>query len=195
MMPNYFIYTLWRIYRRIIIFTGAYIRDFENKRHYERIKNSKGEIGINVKFGKDVIISGVNKIKIGDNVHIGSGCFIRAEGGLIIKNNVIISRNVIIYTNSHNYSGDLLPFDNTFINKPVIINKNVWIGMNVTVSPGTIIGEGAIVGLGTNVSGKIPELAIIGNERPRILKFRNPDHYYNLDRNLKYAREDGKPLN
>lgn len=128
-------------------------------------------------------------------MHIGTGCFIRGEGGLEISDNVIISRNVVIYTTSHNYEGKLLPFDNTFKKSKVKIGKNVWIGMNVTISPGTTIGDGAIIGLGTRLYGKIPELAIVGSERSMIIKYRDSSHYQKLEKGSQYAKEDGLSLN
>ena len=72
-------------------------RKFINQQLINRIVNSGGKIGKGCKFGKNVVISGCNNIQLGDNVHIGSGCFIRAEGGVVIRDNTIISRNCVIY--------------------------------------------------------------------------------------------------
>ena len=66
--------------------------------------------------------------------------------------------------------------------------------MNVTISPGTYIGEGSIIGLGSSVFGEIPKLAIIGSGSPKIIKYRDKNHYYNLEKNKKYSKEDGIPL-
>lgn len=166
-----------------------------NQAVYQSFYKSKGKIGIGVKFGRNVTISGFDHITIGNNVHIGSGCFIRGEGGLIIDDNVIISRNVVIYSVSHNYAGTLLPFDHSLISNQVVIGKNVWIGMNATISPGTVIGEGAIVGLGSRIFGKVPRLAIVGSADFRVIKLRNEEHYRELDSNKLFAKEGGRPLN
>ncbi len=169
--------------------------DYQNFAHYKVLTSGDGKIGKGVKFGKNVNISGISSVSIGNNVHIGTGCFFRGEGGLEIGDNVIISRNVIIYTTSHNYEGELLPFDSSFKKNKVTIGKNVWIGMNVTIAPGTKIGEGAIIGLGARVYGEIPPLAIVGIENPKIIKYRDKEHYLNLETNKKYAKENGIPLN
>lgn len=154
-----------------------------------------GDVDPSVNIGKNVVISGYSELKIGKNVQIGSGCFIRAEGGLTIEDNVIISRNVIIYTTSHQYEGKLLPFDQEFIKSPVIIKKNSWIGMDVTISPGTIIGQGVIVGLGSRIFGDIPDLSIVGSEKPKIIKYRDANHYSELNKKEAFCTADGKPLN
>jgi len=143
-----------------------------------------------VKFGYDVRIADIEKIEFGKNVFIGENAFIRAGGGLKIGNNVIISRNVLIYTLSHNYMGDCLPYDNTFIKKEVVIEDNVWIGMNVVIAPGTYIEEGAIIGIGARVFGKIPKGAIVGSNG-RIIKFRDINKYEKLKKENKFCNDSG----
>lgn len=85
-----------------------------------------------------------------------------------------------------------MPFDESFLKRPVIIEDNVWIGMNVTISPGTKIGEGAIIGLGSSVFGTVPKLAIIGQNKPLIIKYRDEKHYNFLVNNNSFCKEDGK---
>lgn len=181
-------------YKIIAIIVKRYIA-IEKKQQNISLKkiifNNGGEIGENVKFGHNVKISGANNISIGNNVHIGTGCFIRSEGGLTIGDNVILSRNIVLYTSSHNYKGDLLPFDSNNINKAVIIEDNVWVGMNVTIAPGTIIREGAIIGLGSRIYGEIPTRAIVGS-KGNIIGYRDENHYENLKKLKKFCKENGE---
>jgi len=167
-------------------------KKYNNLYQYYRFNKSNGSIGEDVNFGMNLKISGYNNITIGDNVQIGSGCFIRGEGKLVIEDNVIISRNVIIYTNSHNYEGKYLPFDDISVCSPVYIKKNSWIGMDVTISPGTVINEGAIIGLGTRVYGNVPALSIVGTSKLNIIKKRNKNHYNKLEEKKSYCKENGK---
>ena len=152
------------------------------------------ETGQSIHLYYPIEISGSDCVKIGNNVHINRGAFIRAEGGLIIGDNVHIARNLVIYTINHNYLGDALPYDNTMIKKPVVIGNNVWIGINVTIIPGITIGEGAIIGAGTVVCRDVPPLSIIGSIAPRIIKYRNKDHYINLSEMKKYGGVNGQIL-
>ncbi|HFU76123.1 MAG TPA: acyltransferase, partial [Arcobacter sp.] len=130
---------IYKIINKIYTYYKRYALKCQNKILKENINYQGGTIGKNVKFGYNVTISSVKNITIGENVHIGSNGFIRAEGGVAIGNNVFISRNLTLYSNSHNYNGKRVPFDETNINKPVLIEDNVWIGMNVTIAPGSII--------------------------------------------------------
>lgn len=182
---------IYKAITRIKTYYKKYELKCQNKILIDSILIHGGKVGKDVKFGKNVMISGVSNIEIGNNVHIGTNGFIRANGGLTIGNNVFISRNVVLYTNSHNYKGTLLPFDNSNIDKPVIIENNVWIGMNVTIAPGTIIREGAIIGLGSRIFGEIPPRAIIGSSNFEILSYRDEKHYFDLKKQKKFCKEHG----
>jgi acetyltransferase-like isoleucine patch superfamily enzyme len=150
-----------------------------------------GECGHNVHIHYPFHITGSRHAHIGNNVHISRGAFIRAEGGLVISDNVHIARNLVLYTINHNYAGTALPYDQTFIEKPVVIGKNVWIGINVTIVPGATIGEGAIIGAGSVVAGDVPPLSIVGSPPLKVLKYRDRDHYSKLEGIHAYGGADG----
>jgi acetyltransferase-like isoleucine patch superfamily enzyme len=146
---------------------------------YKLLKDLKG--------GDDLRLEGIinviypEKLIIGKNVYIGAGAYFNCRGGIAIGDNTIISRNVTIYSYNHNFrEATQLPFDKEKILKPVTIGKYVWIGMNVTIAPGTMIGDGAVIGIGSIISGIIPENAIVGAEKPRILGYRNETLTKNL---------------
>lgn len=170
------------------------------RRRYFRTMDRLYEIVLPYRFGKcgkgvhvryPARITGWKHIEIGDNVHINRNAFIRGEGGLKIGDNVHIASNLVLYTINHNYEGDALPYDHTLVRKPVVIGKNVWIGVNVVIIPGVTIGEGAIIGAGTVVSRDVPPLAIVGSQPPRIIKFRDEDHYFDLERRRRYGGVSG----
>ena len=168
-------------------------KKFKNWKLKEQNKylNKKIKSPHNVKFSYNVRIANIEKIKFGKNIFIGEGTFIRAVGGLDIGNNVIISRNVLLYTNSHNYEGEALPYDNTHIYKKVTIEDNVWIGMNVTIAPGSYIEEGAILGIGARIFGRVPKGAIVGSHG-KIIKYRNLEKYERLKQENKFANDSGE---
>lgn len=133
-------------------------------------------------------------INIGDNVHIGQNAWFRADGGIVISDNTHISRNCVIFTSNHNYVGKRLPYDETFIKKPVFIGKNVWIGMNVMIIQGVHIGDGAIIALGTVVVNDVPPLTIVGGQPHRVIGSRDREHYEALDRQEMFGGRGGAPL-
>ncbi len=171
--------------------------NYRAKRKNEILREHGCLVGSDVSFGRNVTLSvsgEAGKVKIGDNVHIGTNSFIRGEGGLKVGNNVIISRNVVIYSTSHNYEGTRLPFDDTNLEKAVEIGDNVWIGVGVTIVPGTKIGEGAVIGMGACLHGEIPPLSVVGFNPPKIIKQRKYDRYEKLKNERSFCGADGEAL-
>ena len=181
----------YKIIKKIQIFYRNYEVKCQNVILKKTIKSLGGRIEGAVSFGHNVMLSGGGSLQLGSNVHIGSNSFIRADGGLKIGNNVIISRNLVLYTNSHNYEGMRLPFDETYKQSPVIIEDNVWIGMNVTISPGTIIREGAIIGLGSRVFKEVPKGVVVGSGQLKFIKDRDNVHYTRLKEEQNFGDGDG----
>jgi len=68
-----FLYKLFKFLKNKI---NKFLNDIQNE-YYNSKLNSKHKL----RCGKNVFISGVDKLQIGSNVYIGSNSFIRAEGG------------------------------------------------------------------------------------------------------------------
>lgn len=139
-------------------------------------------------------VTGLSNLAIGRNVHIGRDFFLRADGGLAIGDNTHISHRLTVYTLNHNYEGALLPYDDTYLERPVTIGRNVWIGFGVTILPGANIGDGAIVGAGAVVAGPISPGTIFGAATGGPIKTRSPEHYRELDAAQAYSGHGGAPL-
>lgn len=111
-------------------------------------------------------MSGKGLIHIGNNFHSGPGCQ--------------------IITSFHNYEGNAIPYDNTFIDKDVYIGDNVWLGNNVIILGGVTIGEGVIIQAGSVVCKDIPPYAIAGGHPAIQFKQRNIEHYEKLKKEGKF---------
>lgn len=120
---------------------------------------NKTYLGSNVCFN-GMAISGNGVVTIGDNFHSGPGCQ--------------------IITSFHNYEGNQIPYDDTFLDKDVSIGDNVWLGNNVIILGGVTIGEGAIIQAGSVVCMDVPDCAIAGGHPAKAFKYRNREHYYKL---------------
>lgn len=131
-------------------------------------------------------IMGLQDLHIGDYVRIGKGAYFSCKGGLYIGDNVQLSKNILIYTNTHDVNSTIIPYDRSYIHKPVHIGNSVWIGMNVTIAPGTRIGDGAVIGMGAVVSGDIPKGAIVVGSKHRIIGYRDLDEFDKKDSEKKY---------
>ncbi|RLA64061.1 MAG: acyltransferase [Epsilonproteobacteria bacterium] len=161
--------------------------------YHRWLKSSLKSCGTDVFFGGWLRISDPGKVELGDRVSIGNNAFISSEGGLSVGDNTRIAPNVVIYTYNHNCVGDLLPHDEKLLLKPVRIGRNVWIGSNVKLVPGVTVGDGAVVGMGTVVTGDVPPLAVVGNQRMRVINHRDEKHYNELDNAHRYMWTDSNP--
>lgn len=123
------------------------------------------ELGENVNFN-GFKVYGSGKVFIGDNFHSGKGCS--------------------IITQVHNYKGNALPYDDSYIIKDTKILENVWLGNNVIILGGITIGEGAIIQAGSVVVNNIEPLIIAGGHPAKPFAKRDKDHYYNLKAEKKF---------
>ena len=118
-------------------------------------------VGKNVNFN-GMRISGSGKVLIGDNFHSGSSCE--------------------IITQNHNFEGNCIPYDSSYVTRDVVIGDNVWLGNKVIILPGVEIGEGAIIQAGSVVVSNIPACAIAGGHPAKVFSSRDKEHYFILKR-------------
>lgn len=120
---------------------------------------SKTFLGANVNFN-GMSITGNGQVFIGDNFHSGHEC--------------------LMITQMHNYEGEKIPYDSTYIYKDIIIENNVWLGSRVIILGGVTIGEGAIIQAGSVVVSNIPKYAIAGGHPAKVFSNRDKEHYEKL---------------
>ena len=174
-----------------IIWAPQIIREIIGSIFIFYIKSEFAAVGKRVKFCSIPFITGINRLTLGNNITFTGNIFIRAEGGVKIGNNCIFSRNIVIYSYNHQYEGELLPFDNSNVYKPVIIGDNVWIGQDVCILPGVHIGDGAVIGMGSVVTKDVPECAIAAGNPIRVIKYRDTSRYQKLIINNNYINDNG----
>jgi len=125
------------------------------------------------------------------DVNIGNYCNfngmnVRGGGRVVFGDYFHSGIECMIITQNHNYEGDLIPYDKSYILKNVTIGDCVWFGNRVTVTGNVTIGEGAIIAAGSVVCKDVPPLAIVGGNPAKVIKFRDKEHYYRLKAEGKY---------
>lgn len=159
--------------KKIVFFFLNQWHKILEKRALKIVRSHQGEIHIHgwthltpqTELGKNPNFNGMNvigkgNVVFGDNFHSGVEC--------------------MIITQNHNYEGDAIPYDSTYIEKDVTIGDNVWFGNRVIVLGGVTIGEGAIIQAGAVVVKDIPPCAIAGGSPATVFKYRDKEHYYAL---------------
>lgn len=149
-----------------------------------RVKERAQEVGNNLTVRGYSIVN--SNTKLGDNVNF-MGLQIRGDGSVTIGDNFHSGPGVRILTRNHNFdAGDAIPYDDTYIRKPVHIEDNVWLGVDVNILPGVQIGEGAIVQAGSTVVDDVPNGAIVGGHPAKKFAERDMKHYRSLKKQKKF---------
>ena len=152
----------------------------------KRKKQLKSMIcGENVFIDPTVDIYSPNNMKIGSNVHIQFGCkfFADAASGVTIGEGCIFAHDVQVLTRNHNYNSDdleFIPYDQRYIEKPVVIGEYCWIGARTTILPGVKIGKGVVVAACSVVTKDVPDYAVVGGNPAKILKYRDKEKFEKL---------------
>ena len=126
----------------------------------------------NTFLGKDtnfngLVISGRARVDIGSYFHSGPDCLFICQ--------------------IHNFNqGNAIPYDATYIQKPIKIGDFVWLGSRVIVLGGVTIGEGAIVQAGSCVVSDIPPYAIAGGHPAKVFAYRDLEHFDKLKKAGKF---------
>lgn len=139
--------------------------------------------GYGLKVNKRCTFGG--HVEVGDYCNF-NGLQILGGGKVDIGNYFHSGVECMIITQNHNYEGESIPYDSTYIYKHITIGDCVWFGNRVTVVGNVKIGEGAIIAAGAVVTKDVPPLAIVGGNPARIIKYRDPEHYYQLKERGKF---------
>lgn len=126
----------------------------------------------NCYFTKNVICGKYNNF---------NGMKVLGGGKVVIGNYFHSGIECMIITQNHNYEGCMIPYDKSYIYKNVYIGDCVWFGNRVTVVGNITIGKGAIVAAGSVVCKDIPDFAIVGGNPAQIIKYRNIEHFKELE--------------
>ena len=107
-----------------------------------------------------------NKIQIGDNCIVNSGCILDGRGGqLIIGDNVDIAMGVWIFTVGHDPHSDT----HATISKDVVIEDSVWIASRALILPGVTVGFGSVIAAGSVVTKDVPPKSIVGGNPATVI--------------------------
>lgn len=153
------------------------------KKYYQRtVENTANKVGSVTVNGPSYVNK---KTTLGNNVHF-NGMRVIGHGKVSIGDNFHSGQDCVIISESHNFEGNKIPYDETFISKETIIEDNVWLGHGVLILPGAYIQEGAIIQAGAVVTGKIERCGIAGGNPAKVFKYRNIEHYEQLKSEKKF---------
>lgn len=126
----------------------------------------------------DVLGTHESKIlSFGDNVVVGDNVRISCIEKIRIGNNVLIGSRVLIIDNAHGkYDGQdadtpyTPPNLRTLQSEPIEVGDNVWIGEGAVIQKGVRIGSGCVIAANTVVTKDVPKNSIVAGLPGRIIK-------------------------
>jgi acetyltransferase-like isoleucine patch superfamily enzyme len=120
------------------------------------------------------VISQLGKgLVVGNNTGLGHYTFINAQGGVEIGDDVIMGSHVSILAENHEFSSLDEPIRLQGVSrKGIVIESNVWIGANVTILDGVRIHSGSVIGAGSVVTKSIPPNSLAVGTPCKVVKTR-----------------------
>lgn len=154
-----------------------WMRKIMNIHYRMQIKRTAAECGEELYVGGKSYVT--NNTYLGKHVCF-NGMSMSGNGKIVIGNYFHSGTRCQIISSFHNYEGEQIPYDNTFLDKDVYIGDCVWLGSNVIILGGVTIGEGAIIQAGSVVCKDIPAYSIAGGHPAIPFKYRNKEHFLQL---------------
>lgn len=128
-------------------------------------------IGRNVYFGTNVVLKNISCASFGKNVSIHDFCYIDAQGGLSIGDDVSIAHSCSIITLNHTWANPSTAIKyNPVSPGKVIIANDVWIGCGVRIMSGVKIGSRSVVAAGAVVIADVPSGVLVAGVPAKIIK-------------------------
>src|SRR5580692_3515671 len=128
-----------------------------------------GCCGENLQVARHVTINFTNRVEIGDDVFIATGCWLHARGGIILEDEVQLGPYAVLV------AGDHTPIDGSYRFGPsnlgpIRICEGAWIAAHATVMKGVIIGRGALLAANSAATHDIPAFTMAGGVPARPIR-------------------------
>ena len=138
----------------------------------------KLKIGDNVSIGSFsqlIVSTSFNNIGehiiIGDNVGMGEFAYIGGGGGSIIGKDTIIGQYFSMHPENHNFSDASQLIREQGVDRiGVEVGENCWIGSKVTILDGVKIGDNCVIAAGSVVTNSFSKNSLIGGVPAKLLK-------------------------
>lgn len=108
----------------LIRWRDSLLRSYYTRRVSRRVMKH----GANLRCNGKCTITG--HVTLGDNVNFNGMCILGA-GTVTIGDNFHSGTECMMITQNHNYEGEAIPYDHTYVKKTINIGDNVWLGNRV----------------------------------------------------------------
>lgn len=142
-------------------------------RRYVLLKTLAKSVGDNVSIFPGVFFENIENLILGNNVSIHQMCYLDAEGGIEIGDDVSIAHRSTILSSNHSYKDVLVPIKyQDMILKKTVLHNNIWIGCGCVILAGVNIQSGCVIGAASTVTCNIEKDSVVVGSPARIIKKR-----------------------
>lgn len=166
-----FIYLIIKFFNRRVEIKGVPI--ILSNIGFIKMDNKKSRIIIGRKYAQrdNTILECKDggKLEIGNNVFFNRNCIITCLHEIKVGNNCIFGPNVLMFDHDHLFDENAIS-KNSFKYGTIEIGDNTWIGASCIILRNTYIGKGCVIGAGSILTGTIPDYTVVTSTRE--LKFK-----------------------
>lgn len=117
--------------------------------------------GRNFQVAQRVTINFTNRVDIGRDVYIATGCWLNGWGGIIIEDEVQLAPYVVLVAGDHTLKEGSYRYG-PHTGAPIRLHSGAWIAAHATVTKGVTIGRGSLVAANAVATRDVPEFTIVG---------------------------------
>lgn len=125
--------------------------------------------GRNLQVARHVTINFSNRVEIGSDVFIATGCWLHAGGGIVLEDEVQLGPYAVLVTVDHTQVDGSYRFGPSRL-APIHICQGAWIAAHATVTKGVVIGRGALLAANSVTTHDVPPFATAGGVPARVIQ-------------------------
>ncbi len=125
--------------------------------------------GKNLQVARRVTINFTNRVEIGSNVFVATGCWLHAHGGIALEDEVQLGPYAVLVSGHHTQFDGSYRFGPSKL-APIRICRGSWVAAHATVTKGVVIGCGALLAANSVATRDIPPFAMAGGVPARVIQ-------------------------
>ena len=132
------------------------------------LRPSFGSCGRNLQVSRHVTINFTNRLEIGSDVFLATGCWLHARGGIVLEDEVQLGPYAVLVSGDHTQIDGSYRFGPSNL-APIRICQGSWIAAHATVTKGVIVGRGALLAANSVATHDVPPFAMAGGVPARVI--------------------------
>lgn len=124
--------------------------------------------GRNLQVARHVTVNFTNRVEIGGDVFIATGCWLQARGGIVLEDEVQLGPYAVLATGDHTQIDGSYRFGPSNL-APIHLCQGSWIAAHATVTKGVIIGRGALLAANSVATRDVPPFTMAGGVPARVI--------------------------